>query len=61
MNENKITLDNSKRTECQVWSRVMGYYRPMSQYNKGKAQEAKDRKCFSLSKEKKCHFEKLDK
>lgn len=39
----------------------MGYYRPMSQYNKGKAQEAKDRKCFSLSKENKCHFEKLDK
>lgn len=61
MNENKIKLDNSKRTECQVWSRVMGYFRPMSQYNKGKAQEAKDRKYFSLSKDNKCCFEKLDK
>ena len=59
--ENNSKLDNSKRTECEIWSRVMGYYRPKSQYNKGKAQEAADRKYFELGKDKNCHFEKLDK
>lgn len=52
--DSKNTLDNSKRTECEIWSRVMGYYRPRSQYNKGKAQEAKDRKTFTLNKDMNC-------
>lgn len=39
----------NKRTKCEIWSRVMGYFRPRSQYNKGKTQEAKDRKCFKIS------------
>lgn len=30
----------------EVYSRVVGYLRPIQQYNKGKAQEAKDRKKF---------------
>ena len=35
-----------KNTE--VWSRVTGYWRPISSYNKGKKQEFKDRKYYSL-------------
>lgn len=29
---------------CEVWTRVMGYYRPVSQFNKGKYQEYVERK-----------------
>ena len=35
----------SKTTE--VWTRVMGYHRPVSQFNKGKKSEYADRVCFS--------------
>ena len=30
--------------ECEVYSRVVGYYRPVSGWNDGKKQEFKDRK-----------------
>ncbi len=36
----------SKRTECEVYSRVVGYLRPVKQWNKGKQQEFSDRKMF---------------
>jgi ribonucleoside-triphosphate reductase len=29
--------------ECEVWSRVVGYYRPVDQWNKGKQSEFKER------------------
>lgn len=59
MTENKILEEHkNERTSCSVWSRVMGYYRPMDQYNKGKLQEAKDRKCFKISDEKICKCDK---
>ena len=35
-----------KRTECEVYSRVVGYLRPVGQWNLGKQQEFKDRKTF---------------
>lgn len=31
------------RTKCEVWTRVMGYHRPVSEFNKGKKQEFKER------------------
>ena len=34
--------------DCEVYSRVVGYIRPVQQWNKGKKQEFKDRKNFSL-------------
>ena len=34
--------------ECQVFSRVTGYYRPVSNWNKGKQEEFKDRKRFTV-------------
>lgn len=42
----------SKRTECEVYSRVVGYLRPVKQWNKGKQQEFSDRKMFKIIKEK---------
>lgn len=36
----------SKKTE--VYSRVVGYLRPTSQWNKGKQQEYNDRKVFEI-------------
>lgn len=35
-----------KRTECEVYSRVVGYLRPVKQWNKGKQQEYGDRVVF---------------
>lgn len=45
-----IKLDDSERTACEVWSRVMGYHRPVSEYNKGKKEEFYERKCFKEEK-----------
>ena len=35
---------------CEVYSRVVGYYRPVQQYNTGKQQEFKERKVFKIRK-----------
>lgn len=32
-----------KRTKCEVYSRVVGYIRPVQQWNAGKKQEFADR------------------
>lgn len=40
-------LPEAERTKCEVWTRVMGYHRPISQWNDGKQSEAKERKYFS--------------
>jgi len=37
-------------SECEVYSRIVGYMRPINQWNIGKQQEFKDRKLFNLSK-----------
>ena len=39
---------DSKRTVCEIWSRVNGYLRPVSQYNDAKVSEWKERKFFDL-------------
>ena len=38
--------------KCEIYSRVTGYNRPVSNWNKGKQAEFKDRKMFEV--EKKC-------
>ncbi len=35
---------------CEVYSRIVGYYRPVSQWNKGKKQEFQERKEYKLAK-----------
>jgi len=37
-----------KTTQCEVYSRVVGYIRPVNQWNKGKQQEFRDRRTFAL-------------
>lgn len=44
--EAKIKLEDSERTKCEIWSRVMGYYRPTIFWNTGKQAEWDDRKPF---------------
>ncbi len=39
---------NKKRTKCEVYSRVVGYIRPVTQWNEGKQAEWSDRKTFSV-------------
>jgi anaerobic ribonucleoside-triphosphate reductase len=34
------------RTHCEIWTRVMGYHRPVSQFNKGKQSEHSERQHF---------------
>ena len=34
------------RTRCQIYSRVVGFLTPISQWNKGKQEEFRDRKTF---------------
>ena len=47
----EIKLADIERTKCEIWTRVMGYYRPTSMFNKGKQSEYKDRKCFKEEQE----------
>jgi anaerobic ribonucleoside-triphosphate reductase len=43
--------NNEWRTKCQVWTRVMGYFRPKSQFNIWKRQEFEDRVYFKENSE----------
>ncbi|MET0066868.1 MAG: anaerobic ribonucleoside-triphosphate reductase [Candidatus Thiodiazotropha sp.] len=42
-----IELKDDERTRCEVWTRVMGYHRPVSAFNPGKRSEQADRRCFT--------------
>jgi len=39
-------LRPEERQPCEVWTRVMGYHRPVSQFNPGKQSEHAERKHF---------------
>ncbi len=43
---------DNKTTACEVYSRVVGYLRPVSQWNLGKQQEFSDRKPFDMMEKK---------
>jgi hypothetical protein len=38
-----LGLEPEDRTRCEIWSRVMGYHRPVSSWNRGKQAEYRDR------------------
>lgn len=46
----EITLKDEERTRCEIWTRVMGYHRPIDSFNKGKKSEFYSRKCFTEDK-----------
>jgi anaerobic ribonucleoside-triphosphate reductase len=37
------------KTRCEIYSRIVGYIRPTSQWNEGKLQEFKDRNLFKIN------------
>ncbi|HQY48947.1 MAG TPA: anaerobic ribonucleoside-triphosphate reductase [Thermomonas sp.] len=41
------SLRNEDRQRCEVWTRVMGYHRPVSSFNIGKQGEHAERCFFS--------------
>lgn len=41
-----VTLADEDRTPCEVWTRVMGYHRPVASFNHGKRSEYEERVCF---------------
>ena len=45
-----IKLADEERQPCEIWTRVMGYHRPVSEFNKGKKSEFYSRVCFCESK-----------
>ncbi len=44
-----ITLRDEERQRCEVWTRVMGYHRPVASFNIGKRGEFQERRCFEES------------
>ena len=49
---NQPELRNEERQRCEVWTRVMGYHRPVSEFNAGKQSEHAERRHFQ---ETPCH------
>ena len=50
MTDQEILEENKdKRQECEIYTRIMGYFRPVSQYNKGKQSEFNERVWFEES------------
>lgn len=41
-----IELDDAERQPCEIWTRVMGYHRPVSSFNIGKKGEFHERQFF---------------
>lgn len=41
-----IALIDDERQPCEIWTRVMGYHRPVSSFNTGKKGEFHERKYF---------------
>ena len=41
-----IRLTDDERQRCEVWTRVMGYHRPVASFNVGKKGEHYERRFF---------------
>lgn len=44
-----VQLTDAERQPCEVWTRVMGYHRPVSSFNVGKQGEHHERQFFAES------------
>jgi hypothetical protein len=40
-------LKDEERQPCEIWSRVMGYHRPVSSFNPGKQSEFAERRYYA--------------
>ncbi len=45
----KEDLPEEERTKCEVYSRIVGYLRPVEQWNEGKTEEFHNRETFETS------------
>lgn len=43
---NGYELKDEERQPCEIWTRVMGYHRPVSSFNRGKQGEFAERTYF---------------
>jgi anaerobic ribonucleoside-triphosphate reductase len=43
----EIVLCDDERQPCEVWTRVMGYHRPVASFNRGKKGEHNERRFFA--------------
>lgn len=50
--KSEINLKDEERQPCEVWTRVMGYHRPMASFNVGKKGEFFERQYFCESRAK---------
>ncbi|HET8748494.1 MAG TPA: anaerobic ribonucleoside-triphosphate reductase [Ramlibacter sp.] len=41
-----VELSDDERQPCEVWTRVMGYHRPVASFNIGKKGEHQERRFF---------------
>lgn len=53
MNQNTTQTPKPCNTPCEVYSRIVGYYSPVSRWNKGKQGEFRDRKCININNQEK--------
>lgn len=49
-NNEALKLHEFERQPVECWTRVMGYFRPVSHFNKGKKSEFKERVWFTEQK-----------
>ena len=42
-----VELTDAERQPCEVWTRVMGYHRPVASFNTGKKGEFAEREYFT--------------
>jgi hypothetical protein len=42
----ELGITEADRQPCEVWTRVMGYHRPVTSFNRGKQGEYEERVCF---------------
>jgi anaerobic ribonucleoside-triphosphate reductase len=45
--DSAVTLCDDERQPCEIWTRVMGYHRPVSSFNRGKKGEFYERIYFN--------------
>ncbi len=43
----QLQLSDAERQPCEVWTRVMGYHRPVASFNVGKRGEHAERRFFA--------------
>ena len=42
----ELVLSDDERQPCEIWTRVMGYHRPLASFNTGKKGEFAERRYF---------------